>query len=160
MAEIDDDYIKTLTTANEAALRDLDVRWPDTDEDLRRIVNGLASRNHEYGTCPYAMSIAALSAFYLVAKRLGVSAFQASFADMDFLRRSRGYKSGFSIVDWDKVLYPQYVENSDHWPTPQSILAKDRAGFAEKARKLLADSDRGVPEVRAHWEKIAAGGSR
>ncbi len=95
-----------IKTATEAQLREADVPWPKTRDELMAYVNSLVERDHDYGTCVYAMSMAATAAFYYVSSRLGVTGFQASCADMDILRRTRGYKMGFRLGT-KELLHPQ-----------------------------------------------------
>jgi hypothetical protein len=64
-----------------------DVPWPYTKEQLIEYVESLVNKQYDYGTCVYAMSMAAEAAFNYVSHRLGVTGFQASCADLDFLRR-------------------------------------------------------------------------
>src|SRR5688572_31227242 len=86
------EFVEFIKSADEAALRDCDVPWPKTDEDLAAIIRAVSERTHTYGTCVYAMSIAALAAYYLMAHKLGVTGFQAGCADMDFIARARHMK--------------------------------------------------------------------
>lgn len=146
--------VESLRSADEKALRDLDMPWPQSDEDLEQVIKALSSRQHDYGTCVYAMSIAAEAAFNLMAHKLGVTGFQASCADMDILRRTRRLKDGFQIIDYNKLLYPQYREQFDEcsWG---SLLHKNRGSLREKAKALLAESSGAHPDIIAHWNLLA-----
>jgi hypothetical protein len=93
--------------ATEEALRAMEVPWPKTPDELRAVMSALVDREHTYGTCVYAMSMSALAAYYYVSHALGVTGFQASCADMDFIGRARHMKCGFRILNYDDLLYRQ-----------------------------------------------------
>lgn len=137
----------------EAEMREADVPWPGSMEELTAYIDGLTDRPHDYGTCVYAMSMAAVAAFYYVSSKLGVSGFQASCADMDILRRTRRIDGGFRLVTYDDLLYPQF------WDEERSgifaaELRENPERYAEKARALLRE-DSGTAAVRDHWRRIA-----
>lgn len=140
----------------EMQMREADVPWPKSEEELVEYVRSLVDRPHDYGTCVYAMSMAATAAFYYVSNRLGVTGFQASCADMDILRRTRHLKHGFRIVDYGDLLYPQYWDDELR-PIFLAALKENGERYAEAARALLERSNGGAhPNVRAHWEMLAS----
>jgi hypothetical protein len=65
----------------EAEMRDSEAPTHGTVEELAAYVRVLVERPHDYGTCVYAMSLAATAAFNFVAHKLGVTMFQASWGD-------------------------------------------------------------------------------
>lgn len=138
-------------TATEQELRDAELPKIESIEQLGSFINTLAERGHDYGTCVYAMSLAATAAFYYISGKLGVTGFQASCADMDILKRTRGWKWG-RILDYENLLYPQYCDE-EHFPSWRTILAENKEEFAKRAHAMLAE-DRGVEEVRAHWRML------
>lgn len=146
-----------LKTATEERLRDCKAPSPKTIEELVAVVEALREREHDYGTCVYAMSIAATAAFNYMASALGVTGFQASCADLDVLKRTRGYKHGFRVIDYSNLLYPQY---KDHLTlSPDRMLAEDdglRRRIVAEAKKLLADGSGAHPDVVAHWKYLVA----
>ena len=140
-------------TLDEAGLRDAELPWPNTEEELIEQIDALVNREHDYGTCVYAMSLAAFAAFRYVSHKLGVSGFQASCADLDFLSRSRRLEHGFRIVGYENLLYPQYEEafdELDFW----TLIRANIKRLSEEAGKLLEKTEPTHPEVRAHWEKL------
>jgi hypothetical protein len=140
----------------ESEMRESKVPWPKTLWGLMRYIRSLIKRPHDYGTCVYAMSMAALATFYYVSAKLGTTGFQASYADLDFLRRSRHYKCGFRIIDYEKLLYPQYL-NIENFPTPLYLLMENKKELAKKARQLLQERDiEPHPDVKARWEYVAS----
>lgn len=142
----------------EEQMRDEDVPWPTTVEELAEYVKGQIDREHDYGSCVYAMSTAATAALRYVAKELGVTGFQASCADMDFLRRTRGLEWG-RVVDYSQLLYPQYC-NDEKFPSLTHLLRANREELAKRARVKLAEEDleHVIPGVVAHWRILADGG--
>jgi hypothetical protein len=143
-----------LTKMSEQELREFTLPRIESMAELGNIIEQLTNREHDYGTCVYAMSIAATAAFYYVAGRLGVTGFQASCADMNILTRTRGMKGPWAIQDYSNLLYPQYAD-SEHFPGSDEILAKYADYFSDAAAKLLAnDNTHTHPNVKAWWEKL------
>lgn len=151
------DALKVLRDGDEKALRELQMPRPKTEGDVMDIINAVTDRQHDYGTCVYAMSIAAEAAFNLVAHKLGVTGFQASCADMDILKRTRSLKSGFALVVYEHLLYPQYRENFDRFAF-ESLLRNEelKEWLRDEATKKLAENGNAHPEVVAHWKRLAA----
>ncbi len=101
-------------------------------KDLQKLmdyIKDLTDREHDYGTCVYAMSMAAVAAFNHVSSKLGCTGFQASCADLDILRRTRHMENGFSIVNYNNFLYPQYADNFD------KVMSKDTFEQLQNAAK-------------------------
>jgi hypothetical protein len=121
----------------EAELRDLAKPWPRTQDELHAYIESLVKRDHDYGTCVYAMSLSALAAFNYVAHKLGVTGFQASCADLDIVRRSRSIEGPFMLTKGQDMLFPQY----------------DPLGEVEKALKAT-DPSAVHPDVWAHWQAL------
>ena len=128
--------------------------WPETLEALSAYIASLTERGHDYGTCVYAMSLAATAAFQHVAYKLGVTGFQASCADLDIVCRTRGIEGPFILLKGEDMIYPQYDlpgklrEAMDEW-----------AGWAaeQAAKKLAENKQENVhPAVWAHWVALAA----
>ena len=144
-----------LSKMTEQELREFSVPHPESMADLGAIIEQLTERQHDYGTCVYAMSIAATAAFYYVAHKLGVTGFQASCADMDILTRTRGMKGPWAIRDYSNLLYPQYAD-AEHFPGPDAIIEMHADYFRAEATKLLAERGQAHPNVKAWWKKLAA----
>ncbi len=144
------------TTATEQQLRQAESPKPKNIDQLMSFINTLVERDHEYGTCPYAMSLSAEATFNYVSHKLGVTGFQASCADMDFLTRTRGMKYGFAIVDYAKLLYPQYL-NDEHFPNWKQLIEKNKEALSKRAKEFLAEKNEGPihEEVLAHWKYLA-----
>ena len=130
----------------EQEMREADAPAPDTLAELSEYIESLTERDHEYGTCVYAMSLAAVAAFNHVARKLGVTGFQASCADMDILRRTRHMDGN--------MLYPQYSIHAKVGEAMNEWLP----WAAVEARKLLDKNDGASvsPRVWQHWEQLAA----
>ncbi len=126
---------------------------PATSEELITYIESLISREHDYGTCVYAMSLAATAALNHVASKLGVTGFQASCADLDIIRRTRGIKGPFWITKADDLLYPQY----DLHANLEDYIRGCEPWLIDQAVELLKTTDEYVaPQVKEHWEKLAA----
>ena len=137
--------------ATETEMRDSEVPRLDSTDALAHYVHDLVDRPHEYGTCVYAMSMAAVAAFNYVADQLGVTGFQASCADMDILRRTRRMER-FTVVDLSNALYPQY----DLHARLQESLDGIKPWLKEEAQRLLDSEKQAAPRVIDHWRKLAS----
>ena len=62
----------------EQEMRDTEVPRANTIGELSDYIESLVQQEHDYGTCVYAMSMAATAAFNYVARRLGVAVGQAA----------------------------------------------------------------------------------
>ena len=135
----------------EAELRDAKVPWVRTKEQLTEYIESLVNRQHEYGTCCYALSMAADAAFNYVAHKLGVTGFQSSIADLDFIRRTRLMKGPFMLLKAEDMLYPQYnlIDKTMHAKQKWQTWAK------EEANKKLQETDHAHPDVIEHWKNLA-----
>jgi hypothetical protein len=157
--EVRENEGRPVPAPDEKAMRDAEVPWPKSMDELAGYIDGLVERPHDYGTCVYAMSMAATAAFHYVSHRLGVTGFQASCADMDILRRTRGLGWG-KILDYENLLYPQYL-TPKHFPGYEHLLEELRDELAVEARKKLAENRLGPLSgaVFEHWTWLANRGS-
>lgn len=136
---------------DEKAMRETKAPTPDSPEELSEYIESLVDRTHDYGTCVYAMSLAATAAFNYVAHRLGVTGFQAGCADMDILRRTRYMEGPFAIVKGEDMLYPQY-----NIQRKVEGYLEDWKGWAkEQAAKKLEEDPDASPVVLEHWRRLA-----
>jgi hypothetical protein len=126
---------------------------PYTAKQLTEYVESLVNRKHTYGTCVYAMSLAAVAAFNYVSGKLGCSGFQASCADLDVVRRARLIDGPFILLKAEDALYPQY----DLRKKLEHFLAESAEWIKRQANANLADKDRGMvhPDVLAYWRRLA-----
>jgi len=142
----------------EKEMRDAKVPTPKNQKELNEYISNLINQKQDYGTCCYAMSMAAEATFNYVADKLGVTGFQASCADLDFLRRTRNMEDGFAIINYNHFLYPQYL-NKEHFPSWEDLIYKNRISLAVKSDELLNKIDHVYPpcdDVIKHWERISS----
>jgi hypothetical protein len=144
--------IMNLNDMNEKQLRQYKTPVVESIEELATIINSLANRKHDYGTCVYAMSIAAHATFRYIANHLGVTGFQASCADLDFLRRTRNIDA-FKIVDYSKVLYPQYHDEINNICVDK-IIAENKDYFRAECKRLLKNPEHASANVIANWKAV------
>lgn len=139
----------------EQQMRDSRAPWPESPDALMAYIKQVVERPHDYGTCVYAMSLAATAALNYVAGKLGCTGFQASMADMDILRRTRGWEIG-RILDYATLIYPQCCDE-EHFPSYVTLLndEKLRPELRKRAQaKLTECQGQGHPAVLAHWRRI------
>jgi hypothetical protein len=139
--------------ATEQEMRDAKVPTLKTDKELLAYIEDLVDRPHNYGTCVYAVSMAATAAFYYVAHKLSITDFQASCADMDILGRTRGWEWG-KLLDYSNLLYPQYC-NPEYFPSHMDLLRDPEIAekLSEMAKEKLAEGE-AAETVKAHWESL------
>ena len=137
--------------STEKDLRAEKVPWPVTMEQLVEYIKSLLAINHDYGTCVYAMSMAACAAYYYISHELGVTGFQASCADLDILRRTRSMEGPFIILKGEDALYPQY----DLGDKLFQFMAEIKPWLKEESAKKLKESEHAHPNVIDHWKKLA-----
>lgn len=110
---------------------------------------------HDYGTACHAVAACALAAAWAANDKEGLTGFQAGFVMWDFVKQwnNKGNKCGMRLVDYDKMLYPQYEDefgkriSADVWHRIQA-----------EAKKNLEEREYFVhPAVKAHWESIVKG---
>ncbi len=144
----------------EQQMRDMTAPTPRTKEELLQFIGTLVDRPQDYGTCVYAISLAATAAYNFVANHVGATGFQASVADMDIIRRTRRIE-WFKILDYDKLLYPQYCTN-EHFPSWESLLDNDEIAIrlGEKAASQLESSSDAHKDVVDHWKVLVILGKR
>ena len=148
--------MKSIKEMTEKELREAEVTTPKSIEELNQYIDDLVTRQHDYGTCVYAMSMSAFATFNYVARKLGVTGFQASCADLDFIGRSRMMKDGFRIIDYNKLLYPQYL-TEEHFPSIKKLMMDNKESLKEKAKNLLDENgERANNQVIKHWKKLAS----
>jgi hypothetical protein len=148
MNQLTYEYMKS-----ETELRDSQVPTPKNIEELTAYVDGLLKQQHDYGTCVYAVSMAATAMFNYMASQLGITGFQAGCADLDILRRTRHLEGPFMIVKAEDMLYPQY----DILTKVTATMKTWQPWVKEQAIKNLADAAKtnATGSVIEHWEKMS-----
>lgn len=136
----------------EKEMREAEVPTFDTLDELTDYIRSLTEREHDYGTAVYAVSMAAVAAFYYIAGRLGLTGFQASCADLDIIRRTRRMNGPFMLVRGEDMLYPQYNIESK----VREAMNEWLPWAGEQARKKLAEPLVHVhPDVLQRWQELA-----
>lgn len=114
---------------------------------------------HDYGTICHALSACALAAVWAANKHEqgGITGFQAGFVLWDFIREwmYSDNRTALKIVDYDKMLFPQYADRFD-----KTISKKTFEGIQEAAKENLNRINNGEeahPDVIKHWKSIVAG---
>jgi hypothetical protein len=110
---------------------------------------------HDYGTICHAITAAALAAARAVDRSPtgGITGFQAGCVMWGFISEWQHLQGEpLRLVKFQNMLYPQYENDFGR------TISKNTWDWLQKrALELLAENDRGNPEVRAHWQSIADG---
>ena len=123
-------------------------------DELKDYIEELETKEHDYGSAANALTLASVATFNYMASKLGVTGFQASFADMQFIRRTRNIKSPFIIKQLGDGLYPQYDLKGSFGEWVDSNDSK--ACLKKEATKRLENDDSFASDnVLAHWKKLS-----
>ena len=123
---------------------------------INHVMNDYA---HDYGTVCHAISACAIAAARAANECDGacggITGFQSGFIMWDFVKEWSypRNKTALKIIDYDKMLYPQYEHNF------QKTMSKELWECIQKAAKeKLSEKEKHVhPHVVAHWESIVDG---
>ncbi len=148
------EILPILRDGDEKQLREVKIPFPRSRDELNEIITALSAREHDYGTCVYAISLSAQATFNYLSSELGCTGFQASCADMDFLKRTRSMEHGFRIVNYADLLYPQYREKFEEL-SYDKLITENADRLRKAAQELLAQKDSAHSEVRKHWEWLS-----
>lgn len=146
--------MKSIKKMNEQELKESRGICPKSPKELLNYIKELTKRPHDYGTCVYAMSLAAYAAFNFVAHALEVTGMQAACADLDFLTRTRGLTHGFKILNFRHLLYPQYLDD-EYFPSYEQLIEENKEMLKSSAEKLLKEHPDANRSVIEHWKKLA-----
>jgi hypothetical protein len=126
--------------------------WPKTQEELIKILNEHENKQHDYSSVAESLTEVTLAMFNYFASKQGMTGFQASWAAMRFLARSRNIEGPWGIVDGSQMLYPQYdlrvqLEKwMEEWKPQIGKMAVE---------KLNSESRYAHPDVIARWMELA-----
>lgn len=124
------------------------------DELVSYLKNIEENYNCGYGSSPRAIAQACLAVGWYLSGSFGITGFQASCVMWDFIKDWMlvGNQCGAKIVDYDKMLYPQY--NHDF----EKTLSKDVwENLQREAQKHLELNEHCNPKVKDHWKSIVSG---
>lgn len=130
-----------------------EVKLSELSDFIGSIINGY---DHDYGTIVHAIAACGMAAMWAANKEPGacggITGFQASCVDLQILKHMRGLDGPFRIVDFSKMLFPQYKQNF------KNVLPKETWNWLQKEafEKLRIQQD-SHPNVIAHWESIVDG---
>lgn len=126
--------------------------WPKSKKNLIEYIDQQIHprHGHDYNSAPDAAANAALAAFNYVATELGMTGFQAGYAQMQFIKTSRHIEGPFMILDATQMLYPQYDPHNQ----VQEFLEECKPALGEIAKKKLEEGP-AHPSVEKRWREYA-----
>lgn len=126
-----------------------------TLEVLPEFLERLMSYPHGYGSICHAIAAGAIAAGWAMnnSDKGGITGFQASAVMWQFIRgwEYQSNKCGMKLLDFDKLLYPQYESHFDN------VISLSTWEMLQKEAKEKLSDQSAHPDVRAHWESIASG---
>ena len=124
-------------------------------EELPKFLNHMLNHYaHDYGTVCHAI-VASLSAVaHAMAREQGITGFQAGQVMWLFIRQwmYNDNKVGLKIIDYDKMLYPQY-----HNQFEKKLDKHVWESLQKEAERLLKEKPNAAEEVKKHWREISHG---
>jgi hypothetical protein len=126
-----------------------------TVEELPEFLTEMLKDSNDYGSIARALGYGAVVTARAMDRspQGGITGFQAGFVMWTFIRERQysSNKCGLKILDFDKLLYPQY---DDYFTN--TISTSNWKILQEEAKKNLVS--RGATDrIRAHWQSIADG---
>lgn len=128
----------------------------ETIEEFNDFFNNLMNNyNFDYGAQCRAIGLLATAAAWLGANIELITGFQASFVMWEFIQNwtYRNNKTGLKVIDYDKMLYPQYKYRFDKVMSVETWEALQ----AEAGEKLKEAGERACLDVVKHWQSIVDG---
>lgn len=107
-----------------------------------------------YSMCVYAVGAAAVAAAEVASKELGITGFQASCINFEFLSHwfYTDNKCGLKLINYDDMLYPQNAQRFE-----KSISEDTFSALRKEAQTLLDSKDMLAASVAAHLKSIVEG---
>lgn len=128
----------------------MEMPWPDSVQELTSYIEEVKEKyNTSYGDAVYGPALAAIASFNYVASQMGLSGFQADYSEMLFLKKLRYIKHGFKILNFDNLLYPQYL--NDFNLSAETLIRKNLDELKKAAKEELEKNPNAAQEVRDHW---------
>lgn len=127
----------------------------ESPEELAELAKEICEKfNFDYGVVPRSIGAFLVVAANYFCHEMGVTGFQAGFIMYDFIR---GFmyphnKCGIRVVDYDELLYPQYIEK--HTTIPESVWNNI---MREAKTKLDEDKVYCHPCVVQYWQDVSKG---
>lgn len=154
---------KKITEADHLEVEWLKEAHEQTLETLPEFIDYLMNGyEHDYGTCVKAAAAAMIGTFAAFNKQEGFTGFQAGFIPWLMMNEFWGEsKVGRKVLDFDKMLYPQYGFMYEKTIKPETFarLKEVARKKIEEAAEALANGDENhvCNNVYRHWKSIAEG---
>lgn len=153
----------------------------ETLETLPAFLNHLLTDyQHDYGTICHALAAGATAAAWAMnsAPQGGITGFQGGAVMWQFIREWNysSNQSGLSIVDYDKLIYPQYADKFEKtispeiWAKVQELAQKSISDHQASLDKYLVDRLEydaelaaftgkypDYPDRKEHYDRLGAG---
>ena len=128
-------------------------------EFIRHVMNDY---EHDYGTVCHAIAACSVATAWacdrMEGARGGITGFQAGFVMWGFIRHWEytGNKCGLKIIDYDKLLFPQYESYFQKTISPDVWRAVQKEA-KQKYDDVCARGGGCSDAVFKHWKRIADG---
>lgn len=123
-------------------------------EDLPAFLERLQTRyEHDYGTICHAIAAGMIATGTAMNRgpQGGITGFQAGAIMWEFIRHWGHIEGPASLINYDYMLYPQYENRFT------TIDSETFAYLQNKAKEYLAEEDKGMADMRTHWQSIVDG---
>lgn len=157
-----DDLNYTTEQYSDEQLAEIRAKWNErartiTFAELPDFLDELRTYTHDYSTCVYAMSAAAVASCRALNATLGITGFQAGCVMWEFIKEFMGYRDEpLRLVHYETMLYPQYERNYDR------VISGDtwawlQAQAKAKIEKAHDECQTIHGDVLGHWQSIVDG---
>lgn len=111
---------------------------------------------HDYGTIVHAIAAGAIATAWAMnaSEQGGITGFQASCLTWSFIRHwyYNNNKTGMRLIDYDKMLYPQYEDRF-----AKTISKGTWEALQKEAKANLESHEQAHADVAQHWQSIVDG---
>lgn len=128
---------------------------PKSIDELSTYLDRLFKIKHTYDSSADAVVKALEAVDYLVSEKLGTSGFQMGWAHNRFFMENHDLKSGFLVVNFDDLRYPQKDIMAIVIRGINEVLRDPR--FVTETMIMLDEKGDVHPDVKKRWEEIVDG---
>lgn len=124
-----------------------------TDDEIKEFTDSiLEGYHHDYGTQCHAVASAISAQLHNYLYKYGMTGMQSSFVTWGIIRQMFNIEVGAKLINYDKMLYPQYKDDF----TDQSIHQSIFEALQNKAEDKLNDGINNE-RVASHMQSIVEG---
>ena len=122
-------------------------------EDLVHYLELAIFHKDEYHHRSDIIAVCCVVVFNFLARKLRADEFTREIARRTIIKTLFEFKSGFTLLDHEKLLYPNYLQ-PEYFPSRDVLLWKHRYSLAKRAQDLLQKQDSAHPDALNRWNYV------